>query len=56
MPTLQKIKHSIRQPADTVEVFFTLLSLPLYMVEEVERIFYGYSKNTLTTGVIHGRW
>jgi len=43
MPTLQKIKHSIRQPADTVEVFFALLSLPLYMVEEVERIFNGYS-------------
>ncbi len=43
MPTLQKIKHSIRQATDTVEVFFDFLSLPLYMVEEVERIFKGYS-------------
>ena len=42
-PTLQQVRHSIRQASDTVEVFFDLLSLPLYMVEEVEKIFYGYS-------------
>ena len=48
-PTLQKVKHSIRQAADTVEVFFDFLSLPLYMVEEVERIFKGYS-DMKTTG------
>jgi predicted AAA+ superfamily ATPase len=42
-PTFQKVKHSIRQASDTVEVSFDLLSLPLYMAEEVERIFNGYS-------------
>lgn len=39
VPSLQKVKHSIRQASDTVEVSFDLLSLPLYMVEEAERIF-----------------
>ena len=43
LPALQKVRHSIRQASDTVEVFFDLLSLPLYMVEEVERIYYRYS-------------
>jgi len=38
-PTLQKVRHSIRQASDTVDVCFDLLSLPLYMVEEAERIF-----------------
>jgi len=44
LPALQKVRHSIRQASDTVEVFFDLLSLPLYMVEEVERI-YDYLGN-----------
>ncbi len=44
IPTLQKVRHSIRHASDTVEVFFDLLSLPLYMVEEVERIFANYSE------------
>lgn len=39
IPTLQKVKHSIRQASDTVDVCFDLFSLPLYMVEETERIF-----------------
>ena len=39
VPSLQKVKHSIRQASDTVEVSFDLLSLPLYMAEEAERIF-----------------
>jgi predicted AAA+ superfamily ATPase len=43
LPTIQKVKHSIRQASDTVEVMFDLLSLPLYMVEEVGKIFYDYS-------------
>ena len=43
LPTFQKVRHSIRQASDTVEVLFDLLSLPLYMVEEMERIFYEYS-------------
>ena len=43
LPTFQKVRHSIRQASDTVEVFFDLLSLPLYMVEEVEKIYYAYS-------------
>ncbi|MCP4668711.1 MAG: ATP-binding protein [Deltaproteobacteria bacterium] len=38
-PSFQKVKHSIRQATGTAEVFFDLLSLPLYMVEEAERIF-----------------
>jgi predicted AAA+ superfamily ATPase len=43
LPSLQKVKHSIRQASDTVEVSFDLLSLPLYMVEETERLFKGHS-------------
>jgi len=43
LPALQKVRHSIRQASDTVEVYFDLISLPLYMVEQVERIFYDYS-------------
>jgi predicted AAA+ superfamily ATPase len=39
VPSFQKVKHSIRQASDTVEVSFDLLSLPLYMAEETERIF-----------------
>jgi uncharacterized protein len=38
-PSLQKVTHSIRQAIDTVDVSFDLLSLPLYMVEDAERIF-----------------
>lgn len=42
-PAFQNIKHSIRQKSDTVEVCFDLLSLPLYMVEEVGRMFTDFS-------------
>ncbi len=41
-PNLQKVKHSIRQASNTVDVTFDLLSLPLYMAEDVERMFNGY--------------
>ena len=45
VPSLQKVRHSIRQASDTVEVSFDLLSLPLYMAEDVERIFSLHSEN-----------
>jgi len=41
-PGFQNVRHSVRQATDTVKVSFGLLSLPLYMVEEAERIFDGY--------------
>jgi hypothetical protein len=44
LPTIQQVKHSIRQASNTVEVHFDLLSLPLYMIEEVEKIFFDYSE------------
>ncbi len=46
-PSSQNVRHSIRQATDTVEVCFDLLSLPLYMVEEAERIFNGYSRENV---------
>lgn len=45
LPSLQKVRHSIRQASDTVEVSFDLLSLPLYMAEEVERIYHHHSEH-----------
>ena len=41
-PSFQQVKHSIRQASESLEVSFDLLSLPLYMVEEAERIFDDY--------------
>ncbi len=52
-PTFQKVKHSIKQTADTAEVFFDLLSLPLYMVEEAERIFNGYCEMREGDDTVH---
>ena len=44
LPTIQQVRHFIRQATNTVEVHFDLLSLPLYMIEEVEKIFFDYSE------------
>lgn len=44
VPSLQKVRHSIRQASHTVDVSFDLLSLPLYMAEEVERIYNLHSE------------
>ncbi len=38
-PTLQKVRHAIRQASTTANMDFDLLSLPLYMAEEAERLF-----------------
>ena len=38
-PSLQHVSHAIRQANKSVEVSFDLLSLPLYMIEELPRIF-----------------
>ncbi len=43
-PTLQNVTHAIRQALDTVDVTFDLLSMPLYMAEEADRIFNEYLK------------
>lgn len=40
-PSFQKVKHAIRQKTETVDVAFDLVSLPLYMMHEAERIFLG---------------
>lgn len=39
-PSIQGVTHSIRQATNTAGVSFDLLSLPLYMVEEAERVFH----------------
>ncbi|MCP4347417.1 MAG: AAA family ATPase [Desulfobacterales bacterium] len=41
-PGCQNVRHFIKQATDTVEVSFDLLSLPLHMVEDAERIFNAY--------------
>jgi hypothetical protein len=38
-PALQKVAHALRQKEGTIDVAFDLLSLPLYMAQEAERIF-----------------
>ncbi len=38
-PSLMNVRHSLRQPGQTLNVSFDLLSLPLYMIEELPRIF-----------------
>lgn len=38
-PSYQHVSHSLRQAKETVQVEFDLLSLPLYMVEELPRVF-----------------
>lgn len=38
-PAVQNVRHAIRQASDTADVAFHLMSLPLYMAEEAERIF-----------------
>lgn len=40
VPSIQNVCHYLRQASNTVDVNFKLLSLPLYMVEEMERIFW----------------
>ena len=39
MPSYQHVSHVLRQAKETVQVEFTLLPLPLYIVEELPRIF-----------------
>lgn len=38
-PSFQKYRHRIMQAAESVEVDFHLLSLPLYMIEQASRLF-----------------
>lgn len=38
-PTIQHVDHSLKQSSGTVKVSFDLISLPLYMIEELPRIF-----------------
>ena len=38
-PSYQHVSHALRQARETVQVEFDLLSLPLYMIEELPRIF-----------------
>jgi len=38
-PTIQHVDHSLKQASGTVKVSFDLISLPLYMIEELPRIF-----------------
>ncbi|MFZ5569685.1 MAG: ATP-binding protein [Thermodesulfobacteriota bacterium] len=38
-PSLQQVGHAIRQASATMDVEFHLISLPLYMAEEAERLF-----------------
>lgn len=38
-PSLQHVSHSVRRGKDTVEVELNLLSLPLYMVEQLPRLY-----------------
>ncbi len=38
-PTLQHVSHAIRQADKSLPIAFALLSLPLYMIEELFRIF-----------------
>ena len=40
IPSYQHVSHALRQTKKSVQVDFDLLSLPLYMVEELPRIFY----------------
>ena len=42
MPTIQSIKHTIKLSKNNVDVSLVLLSLPLYMVEQISRIFIEY--------------
>ncbi|MCD4654493.1 hypothetical protein K8T06_11245 [bacterium] len=37
-PSTQSVRHLLRQKTETIEVCFDLVSLPLYMVEEAERV------------------
>ncbi len=39
IPTRQEIKHLLRQADGSKEVAFTLLSLPLYLIEQLPRLF-----------------
>ncbi len=40
IPSCQHVSHALRQTKESVQVEFDLLSLPLYMVEELPRIFH----------------
>ena len=40
IPSYQHVSHALRQTKESVQVDFDLLSLPLYMVEELPRIFH----------------
>ena len=42
-PSIQNVTHAIRQSSNTVNVTFNLLSLPIYMVEEMDRMFSAFS-------------
>jgi hypothetical protein len=38
-PSFQHISHALSQGGESVQVEFDLLSFPLYMIEELPRIF-----------------
>lgn len=38
-PSIQHVAHSLKQSSETAKVSFDLISLPLYMIEELPRIF-----------------
>jgi hypothetical protein len=41
-PSVQQVEHTIRTATGNQQVSFTLLSLPLYGVQELERILAGF--------------
>lgn len=46
-PSIQKVHHRLQQKDKTCEVEFTLLSLPLYMVEETNRLLDIYRRKSI---------
>jgi predicted AAA+ superfamily ATPase len=42
-PSIQHVAHSLKQSSETAKVSFDLISLPLYMIEELPRIFMDYT-------------
>ena len=45
IPSYQHVSHALSQGGESVQVEFDLLSLPLYMIEELPRIFGGIVTN-----------
>jgi Holliday junction resolvase-like predicted endonuclease len=45
VPSYQHVSHALSQGGESVQVEFDLLSLPLYMIEELPRIFGGILTN-----------